>query len=85
MTFSEKEHALGNPVASFECARESTSQQVNYICYDAETKSTHQPVVSQQSTQSTTNCGYRHARKTSGLFYGTAQAATLAPVIILPT
>ena len=31
-------------------------------------KNTHQHGVPQQSTQNTTNCSYRHAKKTSGLF-----------------
>ena len=30
-------------------------------------------------------CGYRHPRKTSGLFNDTARASTLAPAIILQT
>ena len=42
-------------------------------------------VIAQQSTLNTTIWHYRHARKTGGLFNGTARASSLAPAIILLT
>ena len=58
VTFLEVEQRHNNPVASFQCA--SLLYMLKCI-----KKSTHQPVIPQQSTQNTTKSSYRHKRKTS--------------------
>ena len=68
-------HRHGNSVASLQC--ELANKLIIHIAMHK--KSTHLQVNPKQSARRQQVYAYRHTRKTSGLFYGTAQWPTLDP------
>ena len=68
-------HRHGNSVASLQC--ELANKLIIHIAMHK--KSTHLQVNPKQSARTQQIYAYRHTRKTSGLFYGTARWPALDP------